>query len=875
MMNKPKHHLHGKVIKFEEMVELFPERIDFLDGTEEITNRINIGKSLRFMPNDVMEQTVREKHGQSSDDDYAPGYYRIFIAGTLADGRKAIVMIENVLPHFYVKVPKDSTIDKVKSDISFICERNRAQYEGRLKSVYKKEFKYNSSAHFIKVSFRTLNKRNNALFHINRQDLYETVHNDSKRSTRSDYYHIVARDYGKTLSSWVVIRNYSYIEYNLCYMKIFKVDVNDYTTFQGSLDYESSRDKLIELDWDCETDSAYPTGDVPQPYIKTDELFMIGISIQHHDTAINTNILGDRITDELDGELLNVVLVNVDCDPYSNKLTIVCDTEPNIIRAFAIIFKKIKPDFVCGFNDSDYDWKWFVYRALQHGLIRFIERRMSLIEVLDMKNKNLKNIDNYKHYVPDTIKLEAGNINISSQSLKYFGYICIDVRTQFRIIHKQSVRSSLKYFLEINNLGSKADMEYIRMAKIYKTAKKLKESRETKEIKEADDEEIIQSKKDMAEVAEYCYIDALRCHELLKRRDLFRVKAAFATLTYTTIWSGFFHADGVKIKNLLIHQAQIMGYLISGLGSGDPPRSYPGAYVGFPEKGLIATKLSIDERIGIAKEEISKDSDSKIDEIIYNIELDNQRPHILWKYVSLENIKLMYQFIEKWGPAYNETSSKTFDVVNALIQNLDSQWNNEQSTELPKDHIEKLHTTTQILARYNIMCRSPASVCFMQFITEENKYPVCSFDFKSLYPNTIRTFNLSHEYVIKDKTVAQQAIADGCKLQEINFTHKGYTHIAWIPQHDNDLDKMGIIPLVINDLQNRRDIQKLPKTAYEHALEHMASNSIRKMLLGELIQMTYDHVNNKRPEGKKVSMRNIITKHLGIDINAVKKNGRV
>lgn len=908
-----KQKLHGTNMDFSSMEKLFPTRNDFITNPEIVTKKIDQRDPLRFMPNSVMERTFKEKNGKSSTDQYAPGYYRICIAGVLTDGRKAIVMIENILPHFYVKVSNQSTFDKTKSSILALFKREGVRYEGNLTKVHKKEFKYNASADYIKCQFRTLSYRNNALYKV--KYAHDTAHNDSRISSmKSDYYNVVARDYIKSFSSWVEIKKYKFVNYDLFNMKIFQVDISNYNTYEGELDYESAQDKSIELDWDCETFShEFMNGEIPHPHIETDELFMIGTSIQYYDTAINTDKDGNRIESNLDGELLNVVLSKTDCMPHPNKLTIICHNEENIIKAFAILFKKIKPDFCCGFNDSEYDWKWFISRARSHGLIRFIEKRMSLIDVYDfrLKGKMWKKIDDYQYYIKDTIKLEATN-QAESRVVQYFGYICIDVRTQFRMIHKTSIFSNLNYYLKKNKLGSKTDMPYKRMFKIYMNSlhmEKIKQARDLVSTEKVDIENVFehinllpvqlhaskqlvtqeqfdnyddlcsQSKVDMAEVAEYCFVDALRCHELLKRRDRIKEKRAFATLTFTTLWAGLYLADGIKIRNLLIHQAKEMGILINSTKASRNAPGYPGAFVGHPIKGLISCKLSLKERISIANEAELKLGDNRIYKMIYDIESKHRNKHILWLYASNYDIELMYDFIKSYGATITNCNSvkfvndKTHLLLKKLVDQLDDNWHGE---EISGQHQSVLDANIQnVREEYNLSCTSPAAACFIQFMTEDNKYPVTSYDFKSLYPNIMRTYNLSPEKLIKTKAEADEAIATGETLQKVEFTHEGIHRLSWFVSHNNDLNKMGVVPHIINDLQTKRDIQKLPKTEYEHMKEFMVSNSIRKITMKALALETYIHVNKYKKPGKKISMKDIITKYLVIDMVAVKKNGRV
>ncbi|CAG8795976.1 1858_t:CDS:1, partial [Gigaspora rosea] len=92
-----------------------------------------------------------------------------------------------------------------------------------------------------------------------------------------------------------------------------------------------------------------------------------------------------------------------------------------------------------------------------------------------------------------------------SKYLKIPGCIPIDVHACFKKLYPKSEASSLKYYLNICGLDSKADMPYNKMWKYYEDA-----------ILQNSDS----SAKNMREIAHYCIIDALRCQELMVKRNV-------------------------------------------------------------------------------------------------------------------------------------------------------------------------------------------------------------------------------------------------------------------------------------------------------------------------------------------------------------------
>ena len=121
----PKNRLHGQVIEYSQLKKVVPKRKEFLDINEykKVENTINKGKPLIFMPNDVIECTMKENNGMYDGNKYAKGYYKIIITGVCVDGRKITVMLDGIKPYFYVKVPKKYSIGDTKRVIRDILER--------------------------------------------------------------------------------------------------------------------------------------------------------------------------------------------------------------------------------------------------------------------------------------------------------------------------------------------------------------------------------------------------------------------------------------------------------------------------------------------------------------------------------------------------------------------------------------------------------------------------------------------------------------------------------------------------------------------------------------------------------------------------------
>lgn len=86
--------------------------------------------------------------------------------------------------------------------------------------------------------------------------------------------------------------------------------------------------------------------------------------------------------------------------------------------------------------------------------------------------------------------------------------------------------------------------------------------------------------------------------------------------------------------------------------------------------------------------------------------------------------------------------------------------------------------------------------------------PVSSLDFASLYPSIIRTYNLSPEMIVKDPVEAEMLMAQGYTLHHLSVPMSTKTHTGWVVRHDNNFEKMGIYPIVLDNLFRLRSSVK-------------------------------------------------------------------
>lgn len=789
--------LHGKVINYDKMKKL-PIRNAFLDPVEHasISDDITKGSPLLFMPNDLHEMNLQDKK-------YGKAKYKIILFGVLMDGRRASVVISGIQPYVDVLIPKPVKSEDAEYDSDEETESSLAQglFE-KLKSreyakptkfeiVKGKRFKIHQKERgvYARFYFTKLKTRKEAIKYVKDKG-YETASDDS-----SCYYRVVCRDNLTTFSSWLDISEYVVKTYTSIRGTVFDVTMKhispctkDITKFP-----KLSKDNLMTCCWDIETYS--PDGELPRPNNPLHKMFMIGITFQWHHA--NT-------------QLLRVCLVEHKCDARPNYLTIVCGSEKKIIKAFGKLVFKMKPEIFLGFNDSDYDWPWLINRAHEYkGTLAFLAGCFD--STVYWKNYDDDAVLKY-NFKKEKVKLEA-DAYADGFTLKYPGYINIDVRTVFRQLYPTAEKSNLNFYLALNKLSGKKDMPYkeifatyaeitdiaqnppIGNAKYSDQMNSLRKNlgpllaawefkvtgdqttRMTPDIIKIIKQYTIQTRKSdlehrMAEVADYCVIDSQRCHELMKIRSVIMDRRAASNLTYVSVFDAFYRANGMKVRNLVIAEGQQRGLKFSNItNSGEVEEGkYPGAYVFPPKKGLVTSKMTIEERVSLA---------------------NSNEKYSPWSEIAEKQIGEFKETIMKHG-AY-----VTDDVIDIIIkERVDT-----ESPNYPK--------------------------CFLDFLQESIGRPVTGLDFSSLYPSLIMTYNLSPEYIIIDKRKAQQASAEGHNLHKIKFPYNGRTIRGWCIRHDNKLDadspdcKFGVYPLILKKLFDTRKLMKKDLHIWEAKKEIM------------------------------------------------------
>jgi len=595
--------LHGNKIYItynnyeKKLYEVIKNRDNYLNKTEmnKVHNRLLKKHNIIFLPNDIKESLIFEN-------------YKLIMHGILQCGSKTTIIINNIYP--YVDLKYDETksdkenINKLKS--FFKNEKLIKMLKGKnvdfksIKIIEGKEFMYfkEHNSRFIRISFNKLYHRTCFIRLLNKLDI-PSFNNDL-----NNYYRVVSRTYGINLCNWNLLKDYT-INHNSIYKSkyVLNINIENISAFNEShyvsynninelqINIDSFRkDKMISMSYDIEQYSSKFNPErpdlviLPSGKIKEDEIFNIGLTYQF----INEP-----------NSFLNIGLVTKESNVHDDYITIICDNEKTILKAFGYLNALIQPDFIMEFNGSEFDWINIYDKCCYYKIIQTVCEDLSIKK---LSNYELKDENIFKYfYQQDQVKISADVPQKNVRNLNLEGYIPFDLRVILMQLNPTEQKSSLKFYLDMNDLPSKDDMPIPELFKIY----------EKNDIK------------GMTDVVHYCYIDAFRLHQLVFKNNIIQDKREISTLAYTSLFDAFMRANGCKVRNLIIANAIKRNLFVNTIKKEEEEEdkmkgSYPGALVLHPKKGLVNNVLTLKEFCNDKLDIIDNNIINKLQEIINN-----------------------------------------------------------------------------------------------------------------------------------------------------------------------------------------------------------------------------------------------------------------
>lgn len=570
------HSLHNTKIYINEsnyenqLLKIIKTRTNYLDSSDlQITNNhVKQKDKLLFLPNDISESMIFEN-------------YKLIMHGILPCGSKTTIIINKIYPYVDIDYNNDKSdsenIDYLKT--LFKHEKLNQMLKGKsvdfknINIVTGKKFMYfnESESKFIRISFNKLYHRTCFIRVLNKLKII------SYNNDLNNYYRVVSRTYKINLCSWNILDNYN-IERNSKYKSeyVLNLNINDMKPYSDELynDYFSDinielirKDKCISMSFDIEQYSSNFIPEkpdiviLPSGKIKEDEIFNIGLTYQFINEPES---------------FLNIALLTKEANIHEDYITIICSNEKVLLKTFGYLNSLLQPDYIMEFNGSEFDWINIYDKCIYYKIIEKLCEDLSIRKLTNYELK-IENLSKYIYSV-DSIKISADNPKKTTRNLKLEGYIPFDVRVIFMQLNPTQSKSSLKFYLDMNNLPNKDDMPIHELFKIYKT----------------------NNIPGMTDVAHYCYIDAFRLHQLVIKNNIIQDRREIGKISYTSLFDAFYRANSCKVTNLIISEALNRDLFVNTIQAEEKEEDkmdgkYPGALVLNPVKGLINNVLTIKE----------------------------------------------------------------------------------------------------------------------------------------------------------------------------------------------------------------------------------------------------------------------------------------
>ncbi|MCK4967692.1 MAG: hypothetical protein KAS12_01440 [Candidatus Aenigmarchaeota archaeon] len=146
--------------------------------------------------------------------------------------------------------------------------------------------------------------------------------------------------------------------------------------------------------------------------------------------------------------------------------------------------------------------------------------------------------------------------------------------------------------------------------------------------------------------------------------------------------------------------------------------------------------------------------------------------------------------------------------------------------------------------------KPPGGYVFPPIKGLNNDMPVVGLDFASLYPSLIRTYNISFEKLIKDEAFAEELKAKGYDLYYMEFIFNNERLRGWTVRHGMDREKMGVIPLILEDLFNARNDLKAVMNPTFNLLENIDKYGSKEKVFENY--NSPDFMSKLKPAGKEI-----------------------
>ncbi len=534
----------------------FPRREDFYSQIDDWVE-VDGERHLLFYPVDAFEISKP---------------YALLMMGTLPSGRRATVKINGIYPSIYVEVDRKS--ESMREAFEALRERMApsplyaelpAFDDLETRTVKNGKGYRSSSIQVAELFFPSTNARKEAI--LSAKALGLQTFSDGSPYSFLDIF--LTRNFLSIAEWWAVRQPAEEGPLRDRDVLCFSAMPDDITlrtvplagdaprfSFTSSL---PSAPPLIALSWDIENFSR--TGEIKDPKLlgggKEDEIFMIGGGIGFiSEPEPFLEFCVSSCSYARDHSL----------GLSSNERThlVFCESEKDILLAYAAIAKAFLPEYRLAFNNYGYDDPYVYNRASKHyHIFEQMVIDMAPCNVLGLIKRNFLSTCCYKDI---KLKQEAG-IQTDRTYLLIPGSVNIDMMFSLQKLNtkKEEVLESqaLATYLESMGLQPKLDVSHIQMWDYYER----------------------RDGEGMAKVIEYCIVDAVSCHRLQHKKGVIMQFVSLSHSSFCSVRDSIMKANSGKVKNNIHAVGNRLGLVYTDTDDKVEGR-FPGAYVIDPVGGI-------------------------------------------------------------------------------------------------------------------------------------------------------------------------------------------------------------------------------------------------------------------------------------------------
>lgn len=324
-----------------------------------------------------------------------------------------------------------------------------------------------------------------------------------------------------------------------------------------------AKSPALALHWDIEAhDHTGLFADIPNPEHNDDTMFMASFAVCR---ISKKDPLHSIIAFFVPGmmaaggrELMRAQ--RPDLESRADATYIVCNNEYDLCNIVINVLGSVLPDYWVDFNGLGFDQKYLLHRLNKFqvdGEYWTAKKRptanpeegatpMTLLDKFAAAMETPYDgwprpfadgkVDNSFKWGRRSIKISPEK-QVYGNAFQFPGLLYIDARPVMMQVFTKESASSLRVFLKASKLPEKHDMPVLVMYKLYKAP--------TSEV-------VLKNKKYIyADFVEYALYDAVACHSMFYKSNIYVRWMATANISGTTLFDAYYHAGGMKARNMI------------------------------------------------------------------------------------------------------------------------------------------------------------------------------------------------------------------------------------------------------------------------------------------------------------------------------------